>query len=275
VVSPHAFPHGIAGASLSELHASSAAAAALPRAAGGGSARGSAGATAPYARVKGWLKEQLARGRWSPGALMPSEAELVAQFHVSRMTVNRALRELRDEGLVERVQGVGTFAAQLHRVASTLTIRDLHAEIAARGNRHHAEVHLARQERAGAALAGRLGLEEGAPVFHTLIVHFENGLALQCEDRYVNPAQAPDYLAVDFTRTTPTHYLLEVAPLWEAQYSIEACSASADEARLLGIDTGAPCLVVVRRTVSRGVPITLARLVHPGSRYVLEGAFKP
>jgi GntR family histidine utilization transcriptional repressor len=136
-------------------------------------------------------------------------------------------------------------------------------------------VHLARQERATAALAGRLGLDEGAPVFHTLIVHFENGVPLQCEDRYVNPVQAPDYLAVDFTRTTPTHYLLEVAPLWEAQYSIEAGSASADEARLLGIEPGAPCLVVVRRTVSRGVPITIARLVHPGSRYVLEGAFKP
>ena len=59
------------------------------------------------------------------------------------MTVNRALRELQAEGLVDRVQGVGTFAAQLHRVSSTLTIRDLHDEIEARGHRHHAEVHLA------------------------------------------------------------------------------------------------------------------------------------
>ena len=232
-------------------------------------------AAAPYAKVKQHLKEQLSRGRWTPGALMPSEAELVAQFGVSRMTVNRALRELQGEGLVDRVQGVGTFAAQLYRVSSTLTIRDLHSEIVARGHRHHAEVHLARQERAHGALAERLGLAEGAPVFHTLIVHHENGVALQCEDRYVNPACAPEYLSVDFTRTTPTHYLLEVAPLWEAQYSIEASPASADEARLLGIAPGDACLVVVRRTVSRGVPITIARLVHPGSRYQIDGQFKP
>ena len=66
---------------------------------------------APYARVKQHLKEGLAAGRWPPGALMPSEAELVAEFGVSRMTVNRALRELQSEGLVERSQGVGTFAA--------------------------------------------------------------------------------------------------------------------------------------------------------------------
>jgi GntR family histidine utilization transcriptional repressor len=232
-------------------------------------------AAAPYARVKQHLKEQLARGRWPPGALMPSETELVAQFGISRMTVNRALRELQSEGLVDRVQGVGTFAAQLYRVSSTLTIRDLHSEIVERGHRHHAEVHVARQEPATAALAQRLGLDEGSPVFHTLIVHHENGVPLQCEDRYVNPACAPEYLSVDFTQTTPTHYLLEVAPLWEAQYSIQACAPSAEEAKLLGIGRNEPCLVVLRRTVSRGVPITIARLVHPGVRYQIDGAFKP
>jgi GntR family histidine utilization transcriptional repressor len=229
----------------------------------------------PYARVKQFLKEELARGRWPAGALMPSDAELVAQFGVSRMTVTRALRELQAEGLVDRVQGVGTFAAHLYRVSSTLTLRDLHEEITARGHRHHAEVHVAERVRAPAELAVRLGLAAGATVFHTVIVHFEDDVPLQCEDRYVNPACAPDYLDVDFTRITPTHYLLQVAPLWEAQYSIEACAPSELEARLLRIRRDEPCLAVVRRTMNRGVPITLARLVHPGSRYQIDGQFKP
>lgn len=232
-------------------------------------------ALAPFARVKQHLKQELARGRYPPGTLMPSEAELVAQFGVSRMTVNRALRELQGEGLVERVQGVGTFAAQLQRVSSTLTIRDLHDEITGRGHRHHAVVHLVREEVAGEPLAQRLGLATGDRVFHTMIVHHENGVPLQCEDRYVNPACAPGYLQVDFTQTTPTHYLLEVAPVWEAQYSIEAAAPTAEEARLLGIARGEACLVVTRRTVSQRRPVTLARLVHPGSRYLLEGQFKP
>jgi GntR family histidine utilization transcriptional repressor len=232
-------------------------------------------AAAPYARVKQYLKQGLSVGRWQPGALMPSESELVARFSVSRMTVTRALRELQNEGLVTRVQGLGTYAAHLAQVSSTLTIRDLHEEINARGHSHHAEVHLARQERAPAALAPQLGLAPGAPVFHTLIVHFEDQVALQCEDRYVNPACAPDYLQTDFTRITPTHYLLEVAPLWEAQYSIQAGAPSAREARLLGIRIEEPCLIIVRRTVNRDIPITLARLVHPGSHYRVEGQFKP
>jgi GntR family histidine utilization transcriptional repressor len=230
---------------------------------------------APYAQVKHWLKQQLSQGRWPPGTLMPSEAELVAQFGVSRMTVNRALRELQTEGLIERMQGLGTFAAQLHKVSSTLTIRDLQEEIVGRGHTHEARVHVKRSEKAPAGLAQQLGLRTGAEVFHTLIVHLENGVPLQCEDRYVNPACAPDYLSVDFTRTTPTNYLLDVAPLWEAQYSIEASAPTAQEAQLLGIGKREPCLVVVRRTVSRNVPITLARLVHPGARYQIEGGFTP
>jgi len=230
---------------------------------------------APYATVKEFVKQGLASGRWPPGARMPSDAELVARFGVSRMTVTRALRELQSEGLVTRAQGLGTYAAHLLRVSSTLTIRDLHEEITARGHRHHAEVHIAREESAGATVAEQLGLPRGAPVFHTLIVHFENGLALQCEDRHVNPACAPDYLQTDFSQITPTHYLLQVAPLWEAQYAVEAGLPSAREARLLGIPAKEPCLIILRRTVNHGVPITVARLVHPGTRYRVEGQFNP
>jgi len=229
----------------------------------------------PYARVKQYLKDALEAGRWAPGAQMPSEADLVGQFGVSRMTVHRALRELQDAGLITRLQGVGTFAAQLNRVSSTLTINDIQEEIHKRGHRHDATVHLKRAEAAPAALAQRLGLAPGDTVFHTLIVHHEHGVALQCEDRYVNPACAPGYLDVDFTQVTPTHYLLDVAPLWEAHVAIEAALPTTQEARLLGIPRTDPCLIVVRGTVSRGVPVTLARLVHPGSRYTLESQFRP
>lgn len=230
---------------------------------------------APYVRVKQHLKDGLAAGRWPPGALMPSEAELVAEFGVSRMTVSRALRELQAEGMVSRTQGVGTFAAPLHRVSSTLTIRDLHEEIESRGHRHHAVVHVLRAERAPAPLAQQLALATGARVFHSLIVHHENGMPLQCEDRYVNPACCPGYLEADFSATTPTQLLFETTALWRAQYAIEAAVPTAEEARLLGIDAREACLVVTRRTFTRDAPITIARLVHPGTRYLLQGEFQP
>lgn len=228
-----------------------------------------------YLEVKKYLKIELANRRWLPGALMPSEAELVAQFQVSRMTVNRALLELVSEGLVERVKGVGTFAAQLQRVSSKLTIRNLHDEILERGHAHRSELLLLRQEAASEGLAQQMKLAVGSPVFHSVIVHHENGVSLQLEDRYVNPSSAPDYLGVDFQTITPTQYLLEVAPLWEAQYTVQAALASTQEARWLGISSREPCLVVVRRTSNLGTPITLVRLTHPGTRYQLDGQFAP
>ena len=96
-----------------------------------------------------------------------------------------------------RIQGLGTFAAQpASRLLQLTEIRDIHEEILARGHVHDARVHIAREERAkGNTVAARLfARARGAPVFHTLIVHCENGVPIQCEDRYVNPAAAPAYL---------------------------------------------------------------------------------
>jgi GntR family transcriptional regulator, histidine utilization repressor len=232
-------------------------------------------ALAPYARVKRALKDEVVAGTWPPGSLMPSEAELVQRFAVSRMTVNRALRELQSEGLVDRTQGVGTFAAPLHRVAATLTLRDVHDDIESRGHHHSAQVHALEAVRAPAALAEQLGLAAGARVFRSLIVHLENGVALQCEDRYVNPACVPDYLDHDFTRVTPTHVLFERTALARAQFTVQAGAPTTQEARLLGIEPGTPCLVMLRRTFTRDAAITLARLVHPGTRYELQGEYRP
>ena len=111
-------------------------------------------------------------------------------------------------------------------------------------------------------------------MFHTLIVHEENGVPLLAEDRYVNPVCAPDYLSVDFTQTSPTQYLLATVPHWDASYSVEARAPTSREAKLLRITRDEPCLVVVRRTLTSGIPVTFARLVHPGSRYQLEGTFR-
>jgi GntR family transcriptional regulator, histidine utilization repressor len=228
-----------------------------------------------YQTVKSFLIDGLSRRRWVPGSLMPSEAELVRQFGFSRMTVNRAIKELQAEGMVERVQGVGTFAAQLSRVASKLTIRDIHEEIESRGNRHEAKIIFVREEAATIKLAEQLGLKSGAPVFHSVIVHLDNGIAIQCEDRFVNPASAPGYITANFTKTTPTAYLLKAAPLWRAQYTIESSLPSKQQAKWLNIDATTPCLVVVRRTEARGTPITLVRLIHPGHLYQIEGSFAP
>ena len=227
-----------------------------------------------YGKVKAFIKKRISAGTWKPGDPVPSESVLMVQFGVSRMTVNRALRELMGEGLVTRIQGSGTFVAELHRISSTLSIRDIHEEVVERGHNHTARVLLAASEKASADLALTLGLLSGDRVFHTVLIHLENGVPIQYEDRYVNPAAAPRYLETDFTLITPTHHLLEEAPLTEASYSIEACLPSAQEAEHLAIKPGEACLVMIRRTVSGANIASVARLVYPGSCYSFAGNFQ-
>ena len=196
------------------------------------------------------------------------------QFGSSRMTVNRGLRELAGEGLVTRVQGSGTRVAELHRISSRLSIRDIHEEVAERGHVHSTRVLLVAREKASEAMALSLRLRTGGAVFHSLLVHLENAVAIQYEDRYVNPAAAPDYLKTDFTQVSPTLHLLQHAPLTEASYSIEACLPTAEEAKQLGIKRSEPCLAMMRRTVSGAHVASVARLVYPGSRYSFAGQFQ-
>ena len=227
-----------------------------------------------YEQVKAFIKPQISQGVWRAGDAVPSESALQQQFGISRMTVNRAMKELAVEGVVHRIQGSGTVVAQLHRISSTLAIRDIHDEILERGHTHSTTVLTVQALRADAALARVFKLRAGARLFHSVIIHFEDGVAIQLEDRHVNPASAPDYLDVDFTACTPTHYLLEHAPLTEASYSIEAVLASAQEAKYLGIKRGEPCLVMTRSTVSGPHVASLARLVYPGMRYSFSGNFQ-
>lgn len=227
-----------------------------------------------YEQVKGWIRQHIASGEWKPGAAVPSEAALVERFAVSRMTANRALRELATEGLVTRVQGSGTRVAELHRISSQLVIRDIHEEVAERGHVHGTRVLKAAQEKAGPELAASLGVRKWARVFHTVLVHLENGVPIQYEDRYVNPKAAPRYLDTDFTQVSPTLHLLQHAPLTEASYSIEACLPTPEEARALDIGPGEPCLAMMRRTVSGAHVASVARQLYPGSRYSFSGQFQ-
>jgi GntR family histidine utilization transcriptional repressor len=229
---------------------------------------------ATYSAIQDWLRQGIREGRWRVGDQLPTEAQLVAQFAVSRMTANRALRELQLEGLLRREQGRGSFVAPLERVAARLELRDLQADVAARGHHHEVKVLRLLEQRADAEAAHALGLDLGAPVYFAELLHLEQGEPLQLEQRWVVPSAAPAFLQQDFRQMTPTAYLLQVAPLTAAQYQIEALAANGEQALHLNVPLGSPCLLVQRLSHGAKGPVSWARLLHPGGRYVLQGSFQ-
>ena len=230
-------------------------------------------ATPAYQQVKSHVLAQIHAGVWKEGDAIPGEEALARTFGVSRMTVNRALRELSDEQIVERRQGSGTYVAQQKYQSTLVEIRNIADEIAARGHAHRSELHRLERVKTSDALAQRLGVSAGSVVFHSVVVHFENDLPIQVEDRHVNPAVAADYLAQDFATQTPNAYLMRVAPLQGVSFVIEAVVPPAAVAEMLAMPAGEPCLVLHRQTRSQGQVASVASLWHPASRYRFAGAF--
>jgi GntR family histidine utilization transcriptional repressor len=229
-------------------------------------------ATPIFQRIKDYLVGEIASGRWKEGDLVPSEQALVRQFGVSRMTVNRAVRELTAEQVLTRRQGAGTYVAPQKYQASLVEIRNIADEVRARGHVHTSRPLLLEQAPAGEALALQFELAPGTPLFHSVIVHHENGQAIQAEDRWVNPACAPAYLEQDYTRVTPNEHLMVAAPLQGATYSIEALPAPREVAEMLAVAPGTACLVLRRRTTSQGRVASVATMWHPGQLYKFTGS---
>ena len=187
------------------------------------------------------------------------------------MTVYIALRDLSAEGVLLRKQGAGTFVAPRRSNSTFLELRNIHAEIEARGNRHTTDVHVQEQLSCDLTVATEINISPGTTVFHSLLVHRENGRPIQIEDRFVNPQFSADYLDQDFTRITPNEHLMAAGPLEEVEHVIQAVLADKATSELLELKLGDPVLLMRRRTWSRGMIATSVRLLHPGARFSLAG----
>lgn len=226
-----------------------------------------------YQQIKDSILHKIRAGEWSAGEKTPSENMLVDELGVSRMTVNRALRELTQEGHLERVHGVGTFVAEPVRHASLVELKDIADEIRGQGKAHRAEVGHLRAEKASKEVAARMELKPGARVFHAILVHYQDELPIQLEDRFVNPALAPEFMKVDFAAATPTQYLIGLFRPDEMEHVVQAIMPDRETCKLLAIARGEPCLRLLRRTWKDAQVVTTVSLLYPGSRYDLVARY--
>lgn len=226
-----------------------------------------------FQTIKDYLLKEIQSGTWKEGDAIPSEAMLADQFSVSRMTVNRAVRELTSEQILNRIQGSGTYVAQQKYQATLVEIKSIAEEIRSRGHVHRSELHELKEKTASGQLVQAFQVKPGDKLFHSVIVHFENEIAIQVEDRWVNACVTPDYLDQDFSRMTPNEYLVAVAPLQGVDYRIEAVLPPKAIADMLNMTTKEACLVLHRKTRSQGNIASIVTMWHPGKHYQFAGSF--
>lgn len=222
-----------------------------------------------YEQIKDHIRARITGGQWIAGQKIASENELVRRLGASRMTVNRALRELTDEGILIREAGVGTFVAEAALKHPSSPIVEIREEITHRGHTYACEVMRHHCVDLDAEIAAALQRPIGSNGFHSQVAHFADGEAVMLEERWVNPLVVADYLDADLTLISPTQVLLDRAPLQRMEQNISARILDGNTTDILGLDEGTTALVVSRRTFSHDAVASICHLYYVAPEYVL------
>ncbi|MFT6915135.1 MAG: GntR family histidine utilization transcriptional repressor [Motiliproteus sp.] len=223
-----------------------------------------------YQQIKSFILDGVLQQTYRPGSKIPTENQLADQFSVSRMTVNKAIRDLVQENILIRHPGVGTFVSDAKAESPLTDIKNIADEVRQRGHTYGCRVVRLQETVAHETLAMQMGIPIGTPVFRSVIVHLEDDLPIQLENRYVIASLVPGYLEQDFTASTPNEYLSKTCPISSIEHIVEAILPDENVQQHLDIDSNTACLLVNRRTWSDGRLISYACLTHPGTRYKLR-----
>ncbi|MGP1357068.1 GntR family transcriptional regulator [Roseicyclus sp.] len=225
------------------------------------------------AAIRNWqgvqdeVRRRIATRLWRPGDFIPHETELAREFGCARATVNRALRELAEEGLLDRRRKAGTRVALNPVRRARLDIPIIRDEIEAQGRAcRHATLSRALAE-PPPDIRARMQTEAGAELLHIRTLYTADGAPYVLEDRWINTRAVPTALGESFADLSPNEWLVREVPFEGGDFAFSAITATASEAAALGCAPGVGLFVLDRTTWSGGRTITSVRLVfHPGYR---------
>ena len=241
-----------------------------------------------YQRIKNAILDNIHSGKWQAGNAISTEMALAEEFGVSRMTVNRALKELSEERVLERRQGSGTFVAQQQFNHTFVEVRNIAQDLKSANRDYQAQVVSKRAITASMLddeMRDKFDLDtavvssdsedtrisEIAVLYEVKIVHFADGQPIQFEERWVDAKKVPQFLEQDFSVVNTSDYLIAKSPLERGSYTIRAVAAPDEIANALQVAPQSPTLVLRRQTYSAGRVLTFVKMWHAGDRYQFTG----
>lgn len=220
-----------------------------------------------YRDIKQIVLDRIQTGIWLPEALLPSETDLAAEFSSTRTTVNRALRELAEEGYLERKRKAGTRVLKSPLRKAQFSIPLVRDEVTATGAAYRYSLVDRKAQAAPSWLAARLNLDRGQQVLYLRCMHFADNNPFQLEVRWIVTDVVPEVLQEPFEQSGPNDWLVEHVPFTNLELSFLASRADSEIAGFLGASTGDPVFTAERITWLRDAPVTYAKLYFvPGYR---------
>jgi DNA-binding GntR family transcriptional regulator len=226
-----------------------------------------------YHQIADGLKAEIEGGRLARGEYLPSELVLADSWQVSRPTARRALQELVDGGMLVRRRGVGTQVVAT-RVRRAPGLSSLYKDLVGDGRAVSTQLVAFEVVPADEEVSRALELAAGELVVAIERIRSADGRPLALMRNWLPRAVAPD-LVPDELESGSLYEALRAAGVRPHSGSqvIGAKVASADEAKALGLDQGAP-LLTQRRLAhdERGRAIELGRHLYDAAQYSMEFA---
>ncbi|SDW73024.1 GntR family transcriptional regulator [Roseicitreum antarcticum] len=220
---------------------------------------------ADWKAIRRDLLARIQSGVWKPGDLVPREVELAAQYHCTRSTVGRALRDLATAGFLERRRKGGTTVSPNPVRKAPLEVPIIADAIRKSGHAPGYRLLDTGLVRPPADITDTTDGPDGAPdgpMIFLSALHLADGLPHQLEQRWLNPGAVRKLQAADFTETPVDEWLLQNAPLTRATIDIAAVPAPETVARALAMSAGAPTLRITRISWKQSQLIGILHLYH-------------
>ena len=222
---------------------------------------------AAYKDVKSDILSKITKGEWALGSLIPNEADLAMTYGCVRSTVNRAMRELAEEGLIERRRKSGTRVRMTPIRQARFDIPIVRAEIEAKSAEYRYSLVSSSVEPAPGWLCARLKLSQKSEVLRLVCMHYADGDPYQHEDRWINLVSLPQAQTVNFSDIGPNEWLVSTIPFSDVEISFSAGLADQRLNDYLTCALGDPVFTIERSTWWEGQAVTYVRLTYkPGHR---------
>jgi GntR family transcriptional regulator len=220
-------------------------------------------------RVYADLLDRITDGRLPEGSRLPTERTLAEQLDVSRVTVRRAIARLRDERLIQSVQGAGTFVATSVLGETPNALMSFSRLAAARGLVAGSQPIGVTERPATIEEAEQMSMAPGTDVVAVDRIRTLDGIPVAISYSIVPSACAPGLARLDWSTASLFGELAAAghAPV-RADYSVEAQAADDSASTLLRMPVGQPVLVTRSTSyAANGRAVELALMTYRGDRY--------
>ncbi|WP_103765002.1 GntR family transcriptional regulator [Roseovarius confluentis] len=221
--------------------------------------------------VRDRIHEQILTGRYGPGDRLPRDADIAEDLSCARSTVQRAMQDLSDSGLVERRRKGGTRVRAEPVTRATLDIPITRREVEQRGARYDYQLISRRTAPAPRGVLAAFGLSRSRPMLRVEALHLSDGRPYIFEDRWICPETSPEVRDLDFTGQSANEWLVLNKPYTRLDLRFYAISANPRQADLLDTEPGAALLVIERTTWVDEAPITTVKAITTPGYQLLTG----